>query len=113
MRSGERMELSRRRPGAGDRDPHGHAAAVVRVPPDPAILVPADVGDAGDNADGLEECLDQVVGALASEAMACTREIGQVEESAVFEQARGGVALAAEALHTDQSIGAVGGAGPP
>src|ERR1700677_5220970 len=73
--TGHDPELARAFVGAGYRDPNRQAAAARGVPPEAAVLVPRQVGDPLDDADGLDERLD-LVAALVPRHMPVARERG-------------------------------------
>ena len=60
VRTRHHAQLTRDRVGAADRDADGHAAAVVAVTTQRAVLVPRQVGDALHHVERLEEGLDAV-----------------------------------------------------
>ena len=71
--TGHDPELSRALVGAGDRDPNRQAAAARGMPPEAAVLVPRQVGNTLDDADGLDERLD-LVAALVPRHVPVARE---------------------------------------
>ena len=113
VRTGQRPQLTRLGVGAGHRDADRQAATLVRVPPDAAVLVPRDVGDAFAHADRLEQCLDLVVRAPAAELVAAGRDVGEGKEASVFEERGSRRRFAVEALHPDEPRVAIGGPRPP
>ena len=71
--TGHDPELARAFVGARDRDPNRQAAAARGVPPEAAVLVPRQVGNALHDADGLDERLD-FVAALVPRHVPVARE---------------------------------------
>src|SRR5262249_35808913 len=85
VRSRDHSQLTGNLVGARDRNADGHPAALVRMPADPAVLVPRDVGDPFGYTDRLEQRLDAVLGALAAEFVARTRNPGERQKAIVVE----------------------------
>ena len=113
MRTGDHPQLARCCIGTRHRDTDGHAAALIAVPSEAAILVPRHVTDAFDNADRLDERLDAVVGSLLTEHMTITWDLSEGAVATIVQQARRRVRVLVEPLHTNQPVGSVGRTSPP
>ena len=103
VRTRDGAQLARHRVGAGHRDPDRHAAAVVAVTAERAVLVPRQVGDPLDHVERLEQRLDAIVG-HAPEHVAVAGEPGESLQAVVAHQSLDRGRHLVEVLHAYEQV---------